>query len=72
MTDITKCGNSTCAMRETCWRFRAPSNPHRQSFAAWDPEQVDGVWKCSGYWNLPTARTKLPAGLTEQERGLAP
>jgi hypothetical protein len=33
MADITKCANINCQIKETCYRFTAPSNECRQSFA---------------------------------------
>lgn len=36
MSDITKCtgekAGGVCPIRNACWRYKAPANPHRQSF----------------------------------------
>ena len=34
MTDISKCDGENCDRKQTCWRFTAPSNEHRQSYMA--------------------------------------
>lgn len=45
MTDITKCVNETCPMKDSCWRYIAPASEH-QSYAEF--KWKDG--KCEHYW----------------------
>lgn len=58
MTDITKCPGFTpeevdCPMRDTCWRYTAPSS-NWQSFMHAPLYRLsdDGQWKCDEYWKV--------------------
>jgi hypothetical protein len=42
MPDISMCKNYLCPLSEKCYRFTAPPNPYRQSYAAFEPEE-DGT-----------------------------
>lgn len=57
MTDISKCAGlavdgTPCPMRESCWRFVAPPDPHWQSWAAFS---LDG--ECMAY--LPMTESEI-------------
>lgn len=41
MTDITKCTGEGCERRDTCYRYTAPADPERQSFAHLDPKNCE-------------------------------
>lgn len=52
MPDISMCKNKTCPLRNTCYRFIAEPNPHRQVYAEFDWKVVDnGVVTCEYYWD---------------------
>lgn len=38
MADITMCVGADCPLRETCYRYTATPNEHRQSFADFTPK----------------------------------
>jgi hypothetical protein len=46
MSDITKCTNSDCPLKESCYRWTAEAEEH-QSYAKWEPK--DG--ECEEYWD---------------------
>ncbi len=37
MADITMCNGYTCKVKETCYRYRAEVNKHRQSYFTESP-----------------------------------
>lgn len=39
MADITMCFNKDCAVRTSCYRAMAYENPHRQSYAFFEPDE---------------------------------
>ena len=47
MSDITKCVNEECPLRETCWRWLAPGGSPWQSMAEFELD-LDGT--CGEYW----------------------
>lgn len=47
MTDITKCVNKTCVLRNTCYRFKATASKYKQSYA--DFVYDEG---CPYYWPI--------------------
>jgi hypothetical protein len=47
MTDITKCANKTCVLRNTCYRFKATASKYKQSYA--DFVYDEG---CTYYWPI--------------------
>lgn len=59
MSDITKCSGTDCPIKESCWRFKAPSDEYQSVFleipgkwiknAEFDPES-DGYFKCDMFW----------------------
>lgn len=46
MTDIAKCRGDECPMKESCYRFTAPSSEYQSYFV--NPPIKDG--KCEMYW----------------------
>jgi len=48
MADISMCANQTCTKKETCYRFTAYVNKHRQAYGSF--KQADG--KCEYYWEV--------------------
>lgn len=59
MTDISKCANKTCPIKEKCYRWTAPGDKYAQSYAAFkyyrDP--VIGV-QCDGFWPVKKEEKK--------------
>lgn len=49
MTDISKCKNEECPLKENCWRFKAPRNLMYQSYADFEPDKEG---KCDAYWPI--------------------
>ena len=49
MADISMCDNKTCTLKETCYRFNAPVNKYRQSYADF---KQDERGKCDYYWKI--------------------
>ena len=54
MSDISMCMSQTCTKKETCYRFTAYANKHRQSYGSF--KQVDG--KCDYYWEVEPKNEK--------------
>ena len=48
MADISKCQGRNCEKRETCYRFTAQENPHRQSYILSDENPKE----CQNYWPI--------------------
>lgn len=46
MTDISKCLDSTCPSKDTCYRWLAKSDPYRQRYSRFDRK---GEEKCEAY-----------------------
>ena len=46
MADIAMCLNHTCPSREHCYRYTAPTNPYRQSYMNFKPDESG---KCADY-----------------------
>ena len=49
MPDISMCQNQDCKLKETCYRFKAVPNEHRQSYSDFKPDK-DG--NCKYYWEV--------------------
>lgn len=49
MSDITMCRGKDCPLKETCRRFKAEPNPHRQSYFVNPPIEQE-TEKCLHYW----------------------
>ena len=47
MADISKCTGEGCALKETCYRFTAPSGMYQSFF--FSPPIKDG--ECDYYWS---------------------
>lgn len=52
MADITKCRGFNCPQKETCWRYRAPTNEFWQAWFSENP--WDGI-RCFEYWEMRKA-----------------
>ena len=50
MADIAKCRNNECKSKDSCYRFTVPSNPFRQSYSSFQPDE--GKDKCEYYWEV--------------------
>tara|TARA_R110000782_G_scaffold138615_1_gene231165 strand:+ start:973 stop:1125 length:153 start_codon:yes stop_codon:yes gene_type:complete len=48
MADISMCEGKGCEAKETCYRFKATPNKHRQSYIK--PDIRSGG--CDYYWNI--------------------
>jgi len=53
MADISKCFGGECPMRDTCYRFLAPSNEWHQSYFAEVPYSEG---KCEHYWKTDESK----------------
>jgi len=49
MADISMCEGKECAVKETCYRFKATPNKYRQSYIFPSNLQIGG---CDYYWNI--------------------
>ena len=49
MADITMCEGKGCEIKDTCYRYKAKPNKHRQSYFM-EPPIKDSV--CEYYWNF--------------------
>jgi hypothetical protein len=47
-TDISKCDNANCDMRNKCYRYTSDPNPYWQSYSEFTP--IGNV--CDGYWEI--------------------
>ena len=56
MSDLAKCGSTTCEMRMGCWRHLAPINPHWQSWLS-IPEMNEGG-NCAWFYPLEEPKPK--------------
>ena len=50
MTDISKCNNQNCKIRNTCYRYRAADSDY-QSYILID-KNVDSDKDCEHYWKV--------------------
>ena len=53
MSDITKCDNKLCSIKEHCFRQTSPSSQF-QSYAAW---RQDSDSKCDGFYDAEKLKT---------------
>ncbi len=56
MADITKCQGVNCPMKESCYRYTAPSSEYRQSWFMSVPlglviEGLEMTPECPEYWD---------------------
>jgi hypothetical protein len=49
MPDISMCSNSTCPLREQCYRFTAVPNEYRQSYGTFKPEIKGDKVECKHF-----------------------
>jgi hypothetical protein len=49
MADITKCEDTLCPSKETCYRYTAPASEHWQSYGKFNREEDED--NCDMYWD---------------------
>ena len=49
MADITKCEDTLCPSKQTCYRYTAPASEHYQSYGKFNREE--DAYNCDMYWN---------------------
>ena len=49
MADISKCEDTLCPSKETCYRYTAPASEHWQSYGLFNREE-DAI-NCDMYWD---------------------
>jgi hypothetical protein len=49
MTDITKCTNEDCLLKEKCYRWTAKDDQYDQSYGYFAPDK-DG--ECRDFWGI--------------------
>lgn len=54
MADISKCTGKKCPKKDSCYRFKAVSNPHWQSYLMVPP--IDDKGNCNMYWKMDTPK----------------
>ena len=53
MTDITKCSGIGCAVRNTCWRYRAKRSDVQSWCAFYATESFQSVTGCDYFFPVP-------------------
>jgi hypothetical protein len=57
MLDMTMCKGTDCPKKESCRRYTATPNPHRQSWLAWPPiRDKSNKDDCNYYWPTKTEK----------------
>ena len=51
MPDISMCLNASCPLQKDCYRYTAPPNPYRQSYAGFKFTEENGKPKCENFWS---------------------
>ena len=60
MSDISKCENYECPLKEHCYRWTAPANKFRQTYADFKFTITDdGRIDCEYYWGSSVIRNKI-------------
>ena len=49
MADITKCEDTLCPSKETCYRYTAPASEYYQSYGKFNREE--DAYNCDMYWD---------------------
>lgn len=52
MSDITKCTNEKCPLKDKCWRWLAPSDSLWQSVAKFEFKADDSGITCEYFYEL--------------------
>lgn len=53
MTDITKCDNKKCKLKNDCYRFTAPNSLYCQSYFRNNPCKIkNGKFICNEFWDI--------------------
>ena len=60
MSDISKCKNSQCPLKEHCYRWTAPADEYWQSYSDFEFKILDdGRVDCEYYWGSSVMRNKI-------------
>lgn len=55
MKDISKCTNSSCPLKNNCYRFTSVPSKHLQSYTDWQFTIIKGNHiACDGFWSKNT------------------
>ena len=57
MADISKCADSLCPSKETCYRYTAPASMYWQSYGSFNREEDED--NCNMYWETIEAVKQL-------------
>ena len=50
MADISKCEGTGCPLKESCYRYTAPSNTFWQAYIVPPFKTNNGVFSCEMFW----------------------
>lgn len=50
MTDICKCNNENCSIRQLCFRYRAAASEYQAFFVI--DKTVESEADCDNFWNI--------------------
>lgn len=64
MADITMCNGKDCSLKETCYRFTATPNTHRQSYFIEAPIKNG---ECEHFWNNKNRQRELLKEIIESD-----
>lgn len=56
MSDISKCSNAECPLKDKCWRWLAPSNSYAQAFGNFEPDENGN---CKYFWDATSRITHV-------------
>ncbi len=60
MSDISKCKNEKCPLKEHCYRYTASANEHWQSYSDFEFKILeDGRVDCEYYWGNNVVRNNI-------------
>ena len=57
MTDICKCNNMKCALRQTCFRALATASEY-QAYFIMEEKEIQTPEECGEYWDCPDEETR--------------
>lgn len=59
MSDISKCGGTGCKIKDRCYRYTAPSNPHWQAWAPFYNDLKEHGTFCDSFVQNELARAAI-------------